>query len=198
MAKLVIQNQGMTGRACELHTDRTTIGRVEDNTFQIADPSVSSHHCEVHLRGSDIFIRDLNSTNGSFINNEKITEKILKLGEILRLGQVELKLEPDGAPSIGTSPTSGGTSGTSSAPVGSTPAPVPPPPAKKQVDATMLMPRGVSLEELETGTRKTGFDKTFSKKTNKVNRWFIIGGIVFAIVIVGLLIYVFSQVTPSK
>ena len=72
MAKLVIQNQGMTGRVCELHTDRTTIGRVEDNTFQIADPSVSSHHCEVHLRGSDIFIRDLNSTNGSFINgNEK-------------------------------------------------------------------------------------------------------------------------------
>ena len=39
MAKLVIQNQGMTGRACELLTDRITIGRVEDNTFQIADPS---------------------------------------------------------------------------------------------------------------------------------------------------------------
>jgi pSer/pThr/pTyr-binding forkhead associated (FHA) protein len=201
MAKLVIQNQGMTGRACELHTDRTTIGRVEDNTFQIADPSVSSHHCEVHLRGSEIFIRDLNSTNGSFINNEKITEKILKLGEILRLGQVELKLEPDGAPTIGTSATSGGTAaGTSStapAPAGSTPAPAPAP-AKKQVDATMLIPRGVSLEELETGTRKTGFDKTFSKKTNKVNRWFIIGGIIVGVLIVGLLLYVFSQVTPPK
>ena len=78
MAKLVIQNQGMTGRACELHTDRTTIGRVEDNTFQSADASVSSHHCEVHLRGSDIFIRDLNSTNGSFINGNKIEESILK------------------------------------------------------------------------------------------------------------------------
>ena len=65
MAKLVIQNQGMTGRAHELNVDRTTIGRVEDNTFQIADPSVSSHHCEVHLRGGEILIRDLNSTNGS-------------------------------------------------------------------------------------------------------------------------------------
>jgi len=97
MAKLVIQNQGMTGRACELQTDRTTIGRVEDNTFQIADPSVSSHHCEVHLRGSDILIRDLNSTNGSFINNEKITELVLKPGQILRLGQVELKLVVEGA-----------------------------------------------------------------------------------------------------
>jgi pSer/pThr/pTyr-binding forkhead associated (FHA) protein len=185
MAKLVIQNQGMTGRACELHTDRTTIGRVEDNTFQIADPSVSSHHCEVHLRGSDIFIRDLNSTNGSFINNEKITEQVLKPGQVLRLGQVELKLEADGAP--------GALPAASPAPAGSTP-----PPVKRQVDATLLIPRGVSLEELETGARKTGFDKTFSKKTNKVNKYFIIGGIVVVIVIVALLIYALSQVNPSK
>ena len=188
MAKLVIQNQGMTGRTCELHTDRTTIGRVEDNTFQIADASVSSHHCEVHLRGSDIFIRDLNSTNGSFNNNDKITEQVLKPGQVLRLGQVELKLEADGAPSPGISPTSAA-SGTSSAAAS---------PAKKQVDATMLIPRGVSLEELETGARKTGFDKTFSKKTNKVNRWFIIGGIVVAIIIVALIYYAFSQASPAK
>jgi pSer/pThr/pTyr-binding forkhead associated (FHA) protein len=182
MAKLVIQNQGMTGRVCELHTDRTTIGRVEDNTFQIADPSVSSHHCEVHLRGSDIFIRDLNSTNGSFINNEKITEQVLKPGQILRLGQVELKLEVEGA-----------APGAPAA--GSTPAPTP---AKKPVDATLLMPRGVSLDQLEkSGERSPGFDKTFSKKTNKVNKVFIIVGIVVVIVIVALLIFAFGQVNPS-
>lgn len=175
MAKLVIQNQGMTGRACELQTDRTTIGRVEDNTFQIADPSVSSHHCEVHLRGSDIFIRDLNSTNGSYINNDKITEQILKPGQILRLGQVELKLEQEGGT---TTPASAGT----------------PPPSKKTVDSTMLMPRGVRLDELEKGGRPTGFDKntSFSKKTNKANRWFIIIGIMVGLLILGLLFYVFS------
>ena len=185
MAKLVIQNQGMTGRACELHTDRTTIGRVEDNTFHIADPSVSSHHCEVQLRGSDIVIRDLNSTNGSFINGNKIEESVLKPGQILRLGQVELKLELEG-------------SATTSAPTapGSTPAP-----AKKQVDATMLIPRGVSLDQLEKGgTRVGGFDTnaSFSKKTNKVNKFFIIGVIVVAVVVIGLLIYALSQVNPGK
>src|SRR5450432_910208 len=191
MAKLVIQNQGMTGRACELHTDRTTIGRVEDNTFQIADASVSSHHCEVHLRGSDVFIRDLNSTNGSYINNDKITEQVLKPGQTLRLGQVELKLEAEGA---AASPSTSATSAASAAAAGATPAAAPAsPPAKKQVDATMLIPRGVSLEELETGARKTGFDKTFSKKTNKVNRWFLIIGIVVGLLIVALLFYAFSQ-----
>ena len=51
MAKLVVLSAGMTGRTQELKVEKTTIGRVEDNTFQIAEPSVSSHHCEVLLRG---------------------------------------------------------------------------------------------------------------------------------------------------
>ena len=96
MAKLVILTQGMTGRTHELKVDKTTIGRVEDNLFQIAEPSVSSHHCEVLLRGSEVVVKDLNSTNGTFIDDEKITESVLKPGHTLRLGQIELRLE-DGA-----------------------------------------------------------------------------------------------------
>jgi pSer/pThr/pTyr-binding forkhead associated (FHA) protein len=89
MAKLVILTQGMTGRTHELKVDKTTIGRVEDNVFQIAEPSVSSHHCEVWLRGNEVVIKDLNSTNGTFIDDEKITESVLKPGHTLRLGQIE-------------------------------------------------------------------------------------------------------------
>jgi len=81
MAKLVILNQGMTGRSIELNVERTTVGRVDDNTFQIADASVSSHHAEILLRGSDIVVKDLNSTNGTFINNDKISEATLKAGQ---------------------------------------------------------------------------------------------------------------------
>jgi pSer/pThr/pTyr-binding forkhead associated (FHA) protein len=176
MAKLVIQNQGMTGRACELHTDRTTVGRVEDNTFQIADPSVSSHHCEVHLRGGEIFIRDLNSTNGTFINDARITESVLKPGQILKLGQVELKLEAEGAAAMSIAA---------------------PAPAKKVVDATMVIPRGISLDQLEQGGRKPGFETTstvFSKKKNRVNFYFIIIGIVVGMLIIGLIVYSLMQV----
>jgi pSer/pThr/pTyr-binding forkhead associated (FHA) protein len=95
MAKLVVLSAGMTGRTQELKVEKTTIGRVEDNTFQIAEPSVSSHHCEVLLRGSEVVVRDLNSTNGTFINGEKIAEKVIKPGQILRLGQIEMRLETD-------------------------------------------------------------------------------------------------------
>src|SRR5579871_6288493 len=102
MAKLVILNQGMTGRALELTVERSTVGRVEENTFQIADASVSSRHAEIILRGTDIVVRDLNSTNGTFINNEKITEATLKPGQTLRFGQVEIKID-DGKPVGGPS-----------------------------------------------------------------------------------------------
>jgi len=170
MAKLVIQNQGMTGRVCELHTDRTTIGRVEDNTFQIADASVSSHHCEIHLRGNEIYIRDLNSTNGTFINDARVTESILKPDQILKLGQVELKLETEGV--AATSVAS-------------------PAPAKKVVDATMVIPRGVSLGDLEKSGRPAGFETStvFSKKKNRANTYFIIGVVLIGAIIVVLLIF---------
>src|ERR1041385_3075205 len=98
MAKLVVLSAGFSGRTHELNVDKTTVGRVEDNTFQIADPSVSSHHCEVLLRGSDVVVKDLNSTNGTFINGEKISESALKPGQTLRLGQIELQLLTEGMP----------------------------------------------------------------------------------------------------
>lgn len=163
MARLVILSEGMTGRSHELKVDKTTIGRVEDNTFQIAEPSVSSHHCEVLLRGSDVVVRDLASTNGSFIDGEKITEAVLKPGQKLRLGQIEIRLESDAAPA----------------------------PSKRPVDSTMVVPRGVSLNELEQGSRG-GFEtvgKGFTKKDNRINRMFLIGGIVVGVIILALVLY---------
>lgn len=173
MAKLVILSEGMTGRSHELTVDKTTIGRVDDNTFPIIDPSVSSHHCEILLQGQDVKVRDLGSTNGTFIEGEKITEAALKPGQILRLGQIQLRLEAESTQA-----------------------------ARKPVENTMVMQRGVSLNELETGPRPPGFDtgnKGFAKKENKANRMFLIVGIVMGVIIVALLIYAFmSAGSPSS
>jgi pSer/pThr/pTyr-binding forkhead associated (FHA) protein len=184
MAKLVVLNAGLSGRSHDLTVDKTTIGRVDDNTFQIAEASVSSHHCEVLLRGTDVVIKDLNSTNGTFINGEKVSETVLKPGQTLRLGQVELRLETEGAPAPTGAP----------APVGAAPAPAPAPAAaagQKKSDQTMVMQRGVSLNELEHGPRSGGFDttsKAFSKKDNKTNKLFLIGGVIVVVVILGVLL----------
>ena len=185
MATLVILNQGMTGRSIELTVERTTVGRVEENTVQLADASVSSRHAEILLRGTDIVIRDLNSTNGTFINNEKISEATLKPGQTLRFGQVEIKID-DGKPVGGPSAPA------YAAPSSAAPAPAPAPAPKRATEgSTMVMSRGVSLTDLEQGgTRPPGFDTNtvFSKKKNKVNTYFIIGGVVVVIVIVILIV----------
>jgi pSer/pThr/pTyr-binding forkhead associated (FHA) protein len=192
MAKLVILNQGMTGRTFELNVERTTVGRVEDNTFQIADPSVSSHHAEILLRGPEVLIRDIGSTNGTFINGDKITEAVLQSGQTLRFGQVEIKID-DGKP-IAPAP----------APAGGSPvaAPAPAPaPVKKPVDGTMVITRGVSLTDLEqSGARPSGFDTnaSFSKKTNKANTYFIIGGAVVGAVILILIIFLIKFASGAK
>src|SRR5579862_1643325 len=161
MAKLVLLSAGMTGRTHDLKTEKTTVGRVEDNTFQIAEPSVSSHHCEVLLRGNDVVIKDLNSTNGTFINDEKITESVLKPGQTLRLGQIELRLE-NGAPAPA--------SPAAPAPASAT--------AKKPESVARTATRGVSMSELESGGgRPIGFDtaSAFSKKRNRIGTYFWIG-----------------------
>ncbi len=169
MAKLVVLSEGMTGQSYELKVDQTTIGRVEDNTFPIPHASVSSHHCEVLLRGSDVVVKDLNSTNGTFINNQQITgESVLKPGQILRLGQVEIRLEAPGA------------TGASS--------------KKAPVDSTMVISKGVSFQDLEKGPQS--FDTTksvFTKKTNKTNKYFIIIGAVLLVVIVIAIFVAYNQ-----
>ena len=93
MAKLVVLTEGFAGAAYELKGDRTTIGRLEDNAFQLAEASVSGHHCEIAVEGTEVRIKDLNSTNGTFINNQPVKEGVLLPGQVLRLGQVELRLE---------------------------------------------------------------------------------------------------------
>jgi CheY-like chemotaxis protein/pSer/pThr/pTyr-binding forkhead associated (FHA) protein len=93
MAKLVILTEGLTGLTHELSVNSTTVGRAEGNRFQIIEPSVSGRHCEILLRGNEVVVRDLQSTNGTFIKGERITETVLKPGQILRLGRVNLRLE---------------------------------------------------------------------------------------------------------
>ena len=175
MTRLVIQTQSLAGRSHELNADRTTIGRIEDNAFQIAEQSISSHHCEVLLRGNDVVIKDLDSTNGTFINDEKITEGVLKPGQTLRLGQVELRLE----------------TGTTGAPTTPARSAVPTaPPTKK---ATKVIQGGVKLSDLEGSGGRSLADKSFSKKRNQVGIYFWIFAGVMILIIAILLIVVFSQ-----
>lgn len=165
MAKLVVVTEGLAPTSFELKSERTTIGRLEDNAFQLAESSVSGHHCEVLLSGDEIVVRDLNSTNGTFINDKQISQQALKPGQVLRVGQVELRLE-NGAP-------------------------VPGAPTKKQISQTMPIQGGVKMGDLGDKTRVV--ESPFKKKSDKASKYFLWGGIALGVVIVGLIVYAISQ-----
>ncbi len=161
MPRLVVLSEGLTGRSHELKAEKTTIGRVEDNTFQIPDSSVSSHHCEILLRGSDIVVKDLNSTNGTFINGQQVTEATLKPSQILRLGQVEVRLESDQVAAAAQ---------------------------KRTLDHTQIVPQGIKFEEL--GQLAKSGNPGFEKKSNTGTKVFIIIAIVVGVLILGALAWV--------
>jgi pSer/pThr/pTyr-binding forkhead associated (FHA) protein len=161
MPRLVVLSEGLTGRSHELKAEKTTVGRVEDNVFQIPDPSVSSHHCEIVLKGNDVLIHDLGSTNGTFINGQQITEATLKPSQILRLGQVEVRLESDQASSAQK---------------------------KMTLDHTQVVPQGIKFEEL--GQLAKSGNPGFEKKSNTGTKIFITIAIVAGILILAALAWV--------
>lgn len=73
----------------DLIDETITVGRLPDNAIHIDDISVSSHHAQLTLSGGDYHLKDLNSTNGTRLNGEPVTEKQLHDGDKIRFGKIE-------------------------------------------------------------------------------------------------------------
>jgi len=98
MPKLIVLTEGFKDRSCDLKDGVTTVGRAEDNMFCIPEGSISGHHCEVIVKDGKVFVKDLDSTNGTYIDGDQISaETPLTVGMSLRLGQCELRLDDKNA-----------------------------------------------------------------------------------------------------
>jgi pSer/pThr/pTyr-binding forkhead associated (FHA) protein len=73
----------------ELSEETATIGRQPDNTIQIEDASVSSHHAEIVFQDGQYQLQDKGSTNGTFLNGAPASDAVLKDGDQVRFGSVE-------------------------------------------------------------------------------------------------------------
>lgn len=79
-----------SGRRYTLLPTKTRIGRGVDNEVVLEDARVSRHHAELYLRGSEWYLRDLGSTNGTYVNGYGSRERALESGDRISLGGVEL------------------------------------------------------------------------------------------------------------
>ncbi len=93
MAKIWFKSNGISTAPRELNWGVTRLGRAEDNDLRLDHASISSHHCQIELGLDFVLIRDLGSTNGTYIDGQRIQEARLEPGQTLCLGEIEAVVE---------------------------------------------------------------------------------------------------------
>lgn len=97
MAKLIIMLDGVTLNELILDQPRITLGRAPSNDVHLDDGTVSGKHAVFHVLGKEVFVEDLDSTNGTLVNGQRVHRRQLRHGDVLRIGQHELKFVADAA-----------------------------------------------------------------------------------------------------
>jgi pSer/pThr/pTyr-binding forkhead associated (FHA) protein len=91
--QLIATVEGVEIKHVYLTKDRTTLGRKSGNDIVLDNLVVSGHHCVFELRGlADVFIEDLGSTNGTFVNNQRVKERRqLHDGDTIAIGHFRIQ-----------------------------------------------------------------------------------------------------------
>lgn len=101
-ASLLVRSGGLLGKRLSVKTPVVNIGRADYNDLVIPDPSVSTSHAKLQRREGVWIVVDLDSTNGTFVDGERVKgEAPLAPGALVKLGDVQLLFEPaDEAPAV--------------------------------------------------------------------------------------------------
>jgi predicted component of type VI protein secretion system len=87
MAKLYLKFNEAVLKEFNLSSEPLTVGRLPDNKVQVDNPAVSSHHARIFWEADHFVLEDLNSTNGTFINNRRVGKVTLKDGDEVLIGK---------------------------------------------------------------------------------------------------------------
>lgn len=90
-AKLVVVGGTAESELIELQHLPTVFGRGRDATISLPHPLVSRQHCEIFEANGRLMVRDLGSTNGTFVGSERIVESVLAPGDLLTIGTVTFR-----------------------------------------------------------------------------------------------------------
>lgn len=91
MAKLILMLDDHVLKEYPLNQERMSIGRRGDNHIVIDNPAISGVHAYITTIGSDSFLEDANSTNGTFINGKSVKKQVLNDGDSIEIGRYRLQ-----------------------------------------------------------------------------------------------------------
>ena len=87
MGKLVVSLDGVVIKEVQITKDKTSLGRRPYNDIVIDNLAVSGEHAIMQLVGQDVFIEDLNSTNGTYINGKAVKKQLLQHNDTVEIGK---------------------------------------------------------------------------------------------------------------
>ncbi len=97
--ELRILKGSRAGESFALEDGHTVVfGRGSEATHRIQDPSISRRHCQICNTTSGLIISDLGSSNGTFVNSQRVTSALLNLGDCVMIGQNEIRIAAPSSP----------------------------------------------------------------------------------------------------
>ena len=93
MSRLVLKFESASLKEVSLGTRPITIGRAPDNDIQIDNLAVSNYHARVYVEAGSLVVEDLNSLNGSFLNDIRVERALLKDGDTILIGKHEILVD---------------------------------------------------------------------------------------------------------
>ena len=97
MPKMIVSIDGVVIKEVQLTKDRTTLGRRPYNDVVIDNLAISGEHAVFQMSGNDVFIEDLNSTNGTYVNGKAAKKQQLVNGDTVEVGKYKIKFVAEAA-----------------------------------------------------------------------------------------------------
>jgi len=95
MGKLVVSLDNVVIKEFQITKERTTLGRRPYNDIVIDNLAVSGEHAVLTSTGNDVYIEDLNSTNGTYINGKAVKKQLLSNNDVVEIGKYRIKFLAD-------------------------------------------------------------------------------------------------------
>jgi pSer/pThr/pTyr-binding forkhead associated (FHA) protein len=97
MPKMIVSIDGVVIKEVQLTKDRTTLGRRPYNDIVIDNLAVSGEHAVLQMMGNEVYLEDLNSTNGTYINGKAVKKQLLQNNDTVEIGKYKIKFVNEAA-----------------------------------------------------------------------------------------------------
>jgi FHA domain len=101
MPKIIVSVDEVVIREIQVTKDRTSVGRRPYNDLVIDSLAVSGEHAVLLMSGSEVYLEDLNSTNGTFVNGRAVKKQVLHNNDIVEIGKYKIKYVTEGTQAEG-------------------------------------------------------------------------------------------------